>query len=72
MAPQHGTEVDMMGVDRLLQSITEGGVRVGAQIEVFGLIIFLQHIYIYRGEIDKYGCKVSCGAPRPSRLKNGW
>ena len=36
VAPPHGTEVDMMGVDRLLQSMTGGGVRAGEQMEQIG------------------------------------
>ena len=39
VAPPNGAEVDMMEVDRLLQSVTEGGVRAGEPVEASGLII---------------------------------
>ena len=41
VAPSHGTVVDMMGVDKFLQSMTEGGVRAGEQVEASGLIILI-------------------------------
>ena len=41
VAPPHGTEVDMIGVDRLFQSMTETGVMVEEQMEAPGLIILL-------------------------------
>ena len=48
VAPPHGSEVDMMGVDR---SFTDGGGRAGKQLEAPSLIILvqwlIQHIYIY-------------------------
>ena len=48
MAPPRESEVDMMGVDRLLQSMTEGGVRAGEMVEVSGLIILIMvYICIY-------------------------
>ena len=50
VAPPHGTEVEMMGVDRLLLSMTEGEDRAGEQIEAFSFIILtewlIQHICI--------------------------
>ena len=42
VAPPSGYEVDMMGVERrLLQSMTEGGVRAGVQMEASNVIILV-------------------------------
>ena len=41
VAPPHGTEVDMTGVDKLLQSMIEGGIRAWNQVEASGLIILV-------------------------------
>ena len=50
VAPPRGTEVDMMGVDRLLQSVTRGGGRAGSRWELPALLYSyngLCRIYIY-------------------------
>ena len=41
VAPPHGNEVDTMGVDWLLQSMTGGGDLTGKQMEGSGLIILV-------------------------------
>ena len=41
VVPPNGSEVDMMGVDRLIQSMTEGGVRAGEQVGASGIIILV-------------------------------
>ena len=41
VAPPYGSEVDMIGVDKLLQSMTEGGDRAGEQVEASSLIILV-------------------------------
>ena len=41
VAPPRGSELDMMGVNRLLQSMTEGAVRAGEQVEDSGLSILV-------------------------------
>ena len=41
VAPPHGTEVDKMGMDRLLQSMTGGRDRHGEQMEASDLIILI-------------------------------
>ena len=43
VAPPHGTEVDMMGVDRLLLSMTGGGDRAGSRRKLLALL------YSYNG-----------------------
>ena len=50
MAPSHGTEVDMVGVDRYLQSMTGGGERAGSRWKIPALLHShngLYSIYIY-------------------------
>ena len=49
VAPPHGTEIDTMGVDRLLQSMT-GGYRLGSR---WKLPAFL---YSYKGLHSIYMC----------------
>ena len=50
VAPPGGTEVDMMGIDSLLQSMTRVGARAGSRWELPALLYShngLYSIYIY-------------------------
>ena len=46
VAPPHGTDLDMMGVDRLLQLMPVGGDRAGSR---WGLLTLLYLLYLHNG-----------------------
>ena len=48
VAPPHGTEVDMIGVERLLQSVTGGGDRAESRWKLLALL------YSYNGLCNIY------------------
>ena len=45
VAPPSGTEVDIIGVDRLLQSMTAGGARAGSRRELPVLLYLYNDLY---------------------------
>ena len=45
VAPPGGTEVDMMGIYRLLQSMTRVGARVGSRRELLALLYWYNGLY---------------------------
>ena len=52
VAPPHGTEVNMMGVDRFLQSMTGGGERAGGadgrfQLYYTWIMVYTAYMCIY-------------------------